>query len=101
MKELPMQHLAIFRLNPEASEEEQEPLRRPEAMKVWELIQEDVLRSVHFIPKGAVLHLETKDADEAEKYIKQLPMVRERLVSVELLPLRPYTGLKDLFGDAT
>jgi len=93
-----MQHLAIFRVKPEATEEQQEPLRRPEAMKVWELIQEDVLRSIHFIPKGAVLQLETKDAVEAERYINQLPMVREHVVSVELLPLRPFTGLKDLFG---
>jgi hypothetical protein len=94
-----MQHLAIFRVNPEATEEQQQPLGRPEAMKVWELMQADILRSIHFIPKG-VLHLETKDAAEADAYIKQLPMVRERIVSVELLPLRPFTGLKDLFGNA-
>jgi hypothetical protein len=94
-----MQHLAILRVNPDATEEKQEPLRRPEASKVWELMKKDVLRSIHFIPKGAVLHLETKDGAEAEDYLKQLPMVRERIVSVELLPLQPFTGLKDLFGD--
>jgi hypothetical protein len=75
-------------------------LRKPEASKVWELMVADVVRSIHFIPgPGALLHLEAKDDAEAQAYINHLPMVRAGVVSVELLPLRPFTGLEALFAN--
>jgi hypothetical protein len=94
-----MQLIAVLRVKPGATEQQQVPLRKPEASKVWELMVADVVRSIHFIPgPGALLHLEAKDDAEAQAYINHLPMVRAGVVSIELLPLRPFTGLEALFG---
>jgi hypothetical protein len=94
-----VQHLVVFRVKPEATEEKQAPLRKAEAAKVWQLMTAGVLRSIHFIPgPGAVLQLEAKDEVDARAYINQLPMVQAGVVTVEVLPLRPFTGLEALFG---
>lgn len=94
-----MQCVAILKVKTEATEERQAPLRQPEASEVWQLMQEDVLRSIHFIPgPGALLQLEVKDEAEANVQINRLPMVREGIVSVELFPLKPFSGLDALFG---
>lgn len=96
-----MQFVAILRVSPHASEEQQATLRAPEAAEVWKLMQEDVLRSIHFIPgPGALLHLEAKDDAEARAHINGMPMVRAGIVSVELLPLKPFSGLEVLFASA-
>lgn len=93
-----MQHIVILRVKPDASEEEQARHRKAEAATVWELMKSDVIRSIHFFPgPGAVLHVEAKDHPEAEAYVNRLPMVQAGLVAVEVLPLRPFTGLASLF----
>jgi hypothetical protein len=94
-----MQHLVIFRVKPDATEERQALLRKAEASKVWQLMTSGVLRSIHFIPgPGAVLELECKDETEVRACINQLPMVQAGLVAIEVLPLRPFTGLDALFA---
>ncbi len=60
-------------------------------------------RSVHYIkgPVGAVLMLEAVDEHEAEKHINLLPMVEHGLLSVEILPLTPFTGFSAFFATPT
>jgi len=76
-------------------------LLRAEAARVWELQQSGALREIYF--RGdrseAVLILECADAAEAERVLATLPLVRERLIVFELIPLKPYPGLKRLFGN--
>lgn len=100
-----MQHIAILRLTPEATEDAQANFRRAEVEKVWDLTVSGMLRSIHFFSgegRGAVLHLETSDRAAAEAAVQSLPMVGAGLLRAEVLTLAPFTGLAALFaGSAT
>jgi len=93
-----MQIVAILRVSANATAEEQAKHRRTEAQAVWGLLASGVLRSIHFHDgPGALLLLETPSRKDAERQIAELPMVRANLVDAELLSLKPFTGLEDLF----
>ena len=98
-----MQFLAVLKVKPDASREKLGPLIKPEAAHAWEMVTSGILRSAHYIkgPVGAVLLLETVDEQEAEKHVKKLPMVEQGLLSVEILPLTPFTGFEALFASPT
>ena len=98
-----MQFLAILKVKPDAPREKLGPLIKPEASHVWEMTKSGIVRSAHYIkgPSGAVLLLETVDQQEAEEHVQQLPMVEHGLLSVEILPLTPFTGLETLFASPT
>ena len=98
-----MQFLAVLKVKPDAPRDKLGPLLRPEAQKVWEMVSSNVVRLVHYIegghgPVGAVLMLEVGYRDEAESQLGRLPMVEHGLLSVEILPLSPFTGLATLFA---
>jgi hypothetical protein len=98
-----MQFLAVLKLRPDTPPEKVGPLVKPEAAKAWEMLAAGVLRSLHIIrgahaPAGATLLLECGDLQEAEAHLKQLPLVAQDLVSVEVLPLAPFTGFAALFA---
>ncbi len=100
-----MQFLAVLKVKPDVPREKIGPLMKPEALKVWEMLSSNVVRSVHYIeggegPLGAVLMLEVGDRDEAESQLGRLPMVEHGLLSVEVLPLSPFTGLATLFASS-
>ena len=71
-----------------------------EAARVWDLQQSGVLREIYFRAdrSEAVLILECADAAEAERVLATLPLVREKLITFEVIPLKPYPGLARLFG---
>ena len=98
-----MQFLAILKVKPDAPREKLGPLIKPEASHVWDMTTSGVLRSVHYItgPVGAVLMLEAVDEHEADEHVKKLPMVEQGLLSVEILPLTPFTGFEALFATPT
>ena len=96
-----MQHVAILKLTPEATEEAQAQHRRAEVEKIWELTVAGTLRAANFFSgdgHGALLHLETADRDEAETAIRSLPMVAAGLLDAQILTLAPFTGLAALFA---
>jgi len=96
-----MQHIAILRLKPTATEADQAQLRTAEVTKVWEMLVADSLRSIHFFSgsgRGAVLHIEANDAKEAGTLVRQLPMVAAGLLEPEILSLAPFTGFQALFS---
>ncbi len=74
-------------------------LLRDEALRVWELHQEGVIREIHFRDDrpDAVLLLECPDLDMAERALSSLPLVKAGLISFEVIPLRPYSGFERLF----
>ena len=78
------------------------PHLEAEAARVWELQQAGVLRETYFRQDrpDAVLILECADAAEAERVLGTLPLVRERLITFEVIALKPYSGLARLFADA-
>ena len=96
-----MQHVAILKLKSEATEEAQARHRRAEVEKIWELTVAGTLRAAHFFSgegRGALLHLETADREEAEAAIYSLPMVAAGLLDAQILTLTPFTGLAALFA---
>jgi hypothetical protein len=47
----------------------------------------------------AVLILEAKDVDEAKEKLSELSLVKNGLITFELIPLKPYHGFERLFGN--
>jgi muconolactone delta-isomerase len=75
-------------------------LLRAEARCAWELQQAGVIRELYFRADrhAAVLMLECADVDEARSILGTLPLVRERLIGFELIPLVAYPGFARLFA---
>lgn len=88
-KEMPGLHAEAFR-----------PLLKPEAARVWELQQAGVVREIYFDRKNhnAVIILECKDEIEAAEFLGTLPLVKEKLITFEIMELEPYSGFGRLFG---
>ncbi|MBN2004189.1 MAG: superoxide dismutase [Anaerolineae bacterium] len=83
----------------EGRSQETAPLLRAEAGRVWELQQAGILRELYFRQNenAAVLVLECAGADEAQRVLETLPLVRAGLIAFEIIPLRPYPGFARLF----
>jgi muconolactone delta-isomerase len=77
-----------------------EPFLREEAARVRSLCQEGVIREIYFRAdrREAVLLLEARDAEEAAKVLATLPLVREKLIAFDVVPLVPYSGFERLSG---
>ena len=71
-----------------------------EARVLWDLQQRGLVREAWFRADvhEAVLVLECASADEARAALSKLPLVEQRLIDFELLPLRPYDGFARLFA---
>ena len=76
-----------------------DPHLRAEALKAWQLFQEDIIREMYFRADRheAVLVLECDSVEAAEDVLKTLPLVAEGLITFEVIGLRPYPGLSRLF----
>lgn len=74
-------------------------LLKQETRTVWELYKQKIIREIYFRAdrKDAVLIMECSDVDEARNFLNTLPLVREKLISFEIIPLRPYDGYEILF----
>jgi len=79
--------------------EEFPPLLNSEASEVWRLYQDDVIREIYFDNENqrAILILECQDATEAKERLSELPLVKEKLIHFEIIPLSPYPGYPRLF----
>lgn len=71
-----------------------------EAMKVWELYKAGLIREFYFRDDKnlAVLVLECHNQFEARKILDTLPMVRNKLIDFEIIPLKAYPGFERLFA---
>ena len=96
-----MKVLAIEKEMPGLSSEDFKPHLKAEASKVWELYQSGIIREIYFDKNthNAVIMLECKDAKEAGEYLATLPLVKEKLISFEIMELEAYSGFCRLFGD--
>jgi hypothetical protein len=95
-----MRLLAIERSRPEASSRDAKPFLKDEARRVWELYQDGHIREIWFTAsdRRAVLLLECSSEQEAIGLLATLPLVRERCIAFEVLPLKPYSGFERLFS---
>lgn len=76
------------------------PHLQAEARRVWDLYKAGVIREMYFRQEktDAVLVLECASVAEAWEALETLPLVREKLIDFELIPLTPYPGLERLFS---
>ena len=97
-----MKILALEREVSEIAAAAFKPHLRAEAARVWELQQAGTLREIYFRQDRteAVLILECADAEEAQRILGTLPLVRAGLITFEVIPLAPYPGLARLFAGA-
>ena len=75
-----------------------------EARSVWELYESDRVREFYLRadPRpGVVLVLECDEVTEAERLVAGLPISEADLLNFEVIPLRPYIGLRELFEEPT
>jgi hypothetical protein len=75
------------------------PCLRSEAAKAWDLYQAGVIRELYFRQDRpqAVLILECENTEAARELLGSLPLVQEKLIAFDLIPLRPYPGFSRLF----
>lgn len=96
-----MKILALEHELPAATSEAFQRFAADEARKVWELHQAGLIRELYFRAEesSAVLVLECVTLEEASRILAELPFVREKLITFELIPLRAYPGFARLFKD--
>lgn len=97
-----MQILAVSNDAPGCDWTGTEALLYREALRVWELQKQALLRSIWFtVPdNNAVLLLECASVDEAQALLATLPLVREGKIVFTCTELAPYTGFDRLFSKA-
>lgn len=95
-----MKILAIATEIAGSKQEDFNPYLRAEALRVWELQQQDIVREIYFDAIGprAILMLECASVEDAEQVLKTLPLVQHGLLTLELIPLTPYPGFQRLFS---
>jgi hypothetical protein len=99
-----MKILAIEKEIPGITAEDFRPhLLKAEAARAWELYQSGLFREMYFRQDwpGAVLVLECADVEEANAVLNTLPLVKEGLITFEIIPLVPYPGFSRLFDEET
>src|SRR5512136_277301 len=94
-----MKILALERETHNVATEQFLPCLKAEAARVWELYQAGVLREIYFRQDEhtAVLILECVSAAEGHQVLNSLPLVKEGLITFQIIPLMPYSGLARLF----
>ncbi|MBN1994917.1 MAG: superoxide dismutase [Anaerolineae bacterium] len=95
-----MKFLALEKEFSGVTAEKFKPHLQAEAARVWELYQTGVFRELYFRQdrSEAVLMLECADAAEAKQVLGTLPLVKEGLITFDLIPLLPYPGFARLFA---
>ena len=77
-----------------------ERLLEQEAQHVFQLYLSDDLREIYFTEnKNAVLVMETKDRQTAERVLDSLPLVNSGMIRFEIMELKPYTGYERIIKD--
>jgi hypothetical protein len=73
---------------------------KAEAEAVWQKYTHEIVRSIHYIVdmSGAVLMCEAANLEAMQEIAAQFPMVKAGVLKIEVLPLKPYTGLASLFA---
>lgn len=94
-----MKILATERELPGATPERFQAHLKAEAAQVWELYKAELIRELYFDRDHhtAVLMLEAASVQAARQLLATLPLVKEQLITFDLIPLVPYPGFARLF----
>lgn len=95
-----MRILTLERPTSSSSGVASESLLREEASRVRDLCRKGVIREIYFREdrREAVVMLEARDAAEAKDTLSSLPLVRERVIDFEIIPLVEYSGFERLLS---
>jgi hypothetical protein len=95
-----MQILVIARIKAGVEIDRAMPLISSEAAQVWEFYAAEQIRQVYYIAdlSGAVMLWEGESVESITQELGKLPMVKENILSCEVLPLKPFTGFASLFA---
>jgi hypothetical protein len=76
-----------------------EPFLKEEANHLWQLYNSDVVREVYFRTDShtAVIIMECDSLFQAKEIVAEFPLVKNKLIGFELIPLKPYDGFERLF----
>jgi len=96
-----MKILAMEKEIPGVTGEDFKSHLKAEAARVWELYQTGVFRELYFRADRheAILILECADIKEAHEVLNTLPLVKEGLITFDVIPLVPYPGFSRLFAE--
>lgn len=96
-----MKILAIEKETASVDKSKLRNLLKPEAKQIWNLYKNGTAREIYFTQDDhrAGLILECEDQNAAEKILNTLPLVKEKLIQFEILPLQAYDGFERLFNN--
>ncbi|KAF0159464.1 MAG: hypothetical protein FD188_2213 [Ignavibacteria bacterium] len=94
-----MKIIAIERVVTGTDDKKLRSLLKSEAKQVWNLYKNETVREIYFTKKNhrAVLVIECRNEIVAKKILNTLPLVKEKLIQFEILPLQAYDGFERLF----
>ena len=96
-----MKILAYDHTNEGVSFEDLRPHLAEEAREAWELYKRGILREFYLRADGkpgAVVILECADVAEAESLMRDMPLVRNGLITFTFVPLGYFMPFEALFG---
>ncbi len=90
-----MKFLAIEKNIPEIKWENSEQILKDEAQRVYQLYLSGYLSEIYFNEcRNAVLILECESKNEALELLNSLPLVLQKMITFEIMELKPYTGFE-------
>lgn len=95
-----MQVLVIARVKSKIPLEQILPFVSAEADRAWKFYASEQIRQMYYIAdmSGAVMLWEGESVESVSQEAQKLPMFKEGILELEILPLKPYTGYASLFA---
>ncbi|MFA6201312.1 MAG: hypothetical protein WC679_13000 [Bacteroidales bacterium] len=92
-------NLVITHDKPNVKWKEQELLLKQEAKVLWNLQKNGIIRNIWFTKKSreAILIIESEDSKRTKEIIDTFPLVKESLITYDIVELVPYDGYNRLF----
>ena len=92
-------NLVITHDKPSVNWKEKEQLLKQEAKILWDLQKNGIIRNIWFTKKfkEAILILEAEDSKRVKEIIDTFPLVKEGLITYDIVELVAYDGYERLF----
>ncbi len=94
-----MVNLVITHDKPNVNWKEQEQLLKQEAKVLWDLQKNGIIRNIWFTKNSreAILIIEADDTIRTKEIIDTFPLVKEGLITYDIVELVAYDGYERLF----
>ena len=95
-----MKILAMAKILPGVTPKEIQQLLKVETAKAWEFYMAGVFREMYIRTDfpSAVLMLECANVETAREKLAELPMVEQKVIDFDVIPLGPFDCLTSLFA---